>query len=364
MIKSILYIGKDILKPKSGGEICSYNNQKILKNIFQQNYNIFVLPNESKFQILINKLFFLYPGLQIKLFKNIYNEIAKLQPSFIFLETAQYGILAKKIKNRFPKCKIITFFHNIEIEYAKSYFSFFNTKSWYFYFLTKLNEGSSIKHSDYRFAINETDSNEMYKIYKRQADFIMPFSVENKISNKEAKELNEKKERIHNKNCLFIGSNFFGNTDGLKWFIKNVLPNVDVHLTIVGNGMSKVFSDRKKITVYDFVEDLSDFYKKTDFVLLPIISGGGMKTKTADALMYGKAIIGTQNALCGYDIKNLKGIYECKTKEDFISAIKNIYDDDIFTFNQEIHERFILKHSISVTEKNTRDFFKTLENME
>lgn len=363
-MKKILYIGKDVSRPKTGGEICSYNNRKILKNIFLEKYNIYALPDESKFQILLNKFFFLYPGLQIKVIKDIYEKIKELGPTYIFLETAQYGILAKKIKRKFPECKIISFFHNIEIEYAKSYFSLWRIKSWYFYFLTKLNETSSIEYSDYCFTINKKDAEKMLKIYKREADFIMPFSVENKISDEESRKLNENKERIHSKNCLFIGSNFFGNTDGLKWFIKNILPNVDVHLTIVGNGMSKDFCDNEKITVFDFVKDLSCFYKKTDFVILPIISGGGMKTKTADALMYGKSIIGTPNAFSGYDIKNLKGVYECETKDDFIFAIKKIYDDDIFTFNQEIHERFVLRHSISVTEKSTREFFLTLESEE
>ena len=72
---------------------------------------------------------------------------------------------------------------------------------------------------------------------------------------------------IQKHNCLFVGSNFFGNTDGLKWFIENVLPKTEIHLTIVGNGMSKAFSNSDRITVFDFVEDLSVFYKEADFVL-------------------------------------------------------------------------------------------------
>jgi len=35
-------------------------------------------------------------------------------------------------------------------------------------------------------------------------------------------------------------------------------------------------------------------------VILPIISGSGMKTKTAEALMYGKSIIGIKEAFEGY----------------------------------------------------------------
>ena len=125
--------------------------------------------------------------------------------------------------------------------------------------------------------------------------------------------------------------------------------------------MSKAFSNNEKISVFDFVDDLQEFYLNTDFVLLPIISGGGMNTKTAEAMMIGKAIVGTMDAFCGYDIDKLKGIYVCKTKEDFISAINRIYKEQIFTFNSEIHERFEEKHSISITEKRVREFFYSLE---
>ena len=209
--------------------------------------------------------------------------------------------------------------------------------------------------------INEADSNKMELIYNRKADVIFPFSVANRVTPEIKKQLFMKKQIIQKHDCLFVGSNFFGNTEGLKYFITNILPDVDIHLTIVGNGMSKAFSNNEKISVFDFVDDLQEFYLNTDFVLLPIISGGGMKTKTAEAMMFGKAIVGTMDAFCGYDIDKLKGIYVCKTKEDFISAINRIYKEQIFTFNSEIHERFEEKHSISITEKRVREFFYSLE---
>lgn len=43
-----------------------------------------------------------------------------------------------------------------------------------------------------------------------------------------------------------------------------------------------------------------------------------MKVKTAEALMHGKEVIGTQEALVGYDELSDK---VCETAEDFISTI-------------------------------------------
>lgn len=362
MACKILYIGKEIEKARTGSEICNFNNQKILKNIFSENYYMYSLPKETAIQVFINKFFFMYPGLQIKIFKYIFEYIEETNPDFVFIETAQFGILSKKIKQKFPQCKIITFFHNIEIEYAKSYLSFKNLKSWYFYVLTKINESLSIKYSDYCLSINDNDSKKMNEIYHKEADFVMSFSVENRLQGNDIENLISKNKKIHAHECLFVGTNFFGNTDGLSWFIRDVMPLCSIHLTIIGNGMAKVFSDSEKITVLDFVDDLKEFYVHTDFVLLPIISGGGMKTKTAEAMMYGKAIIGTENAFLGYDIEKLHGIYLCKSKNDFIEAIDKIYRDGIFLFNKDIYDRFKVKHSLSVSEERCRAFFESISN--
>ena len=357
MKKKLLYIGYDIKKTKTGGQTCCINMQKVLKSVFGSSFYKYSLSEETALRFFFNKCLLFYPGLQLGDFWKIKKYININKPDFVFIETAQYGALVKYLKRQFPTLKVITFFHNIEIEYAKSYFSLKNPKSWYFYILTKRNESCSIKHSDYCMTINENDARIMKKVYGRNSDFIFPFSIENTLSKSELDELEQKKKKIHKHKCLFVGSNFFGNTDGLNWFIQNVLPKTDIQLTIVGNGMSKAFTNTERITVYDFVEDLSVFYKETDFVLLPIISGGGMKTKTAEALMYGKAILGTPDVFFGYEVENLSGIYKCKTAEEFSISIEKIYKDEIFDFNLQIHRRFAEKHSLESTCNKMKDFF-------
>ena len=360
MMSKLLYIGHNLEKPKTGGEIASKNMQIVLKMIFEKNFFRYDLKYNSKIEKIFSRCIFFYPGLLISDFKRISNYIYAVRPNYVFIETAQYGALVKYIKKHFPHIKVLTFFHNIEIEYARSYFSLKNIKSWYFYVLTKYNETCSIRYSDYCMTINENDSKLMEKVYAKSADCVFPFSVKNTLSEGEVIKLEQVKQKIHNHKCLFVGSNFFGNTDGLKWFIENVLPKTEIHLTIVGNGMSKAFSNSEKITVFDYVDDLSVFYKETDFVLLPIISGGGMKTKTADALMYGKAIIGTPEVFFGYKVENLHGIYICQSENDFVQAIEQIYKDNVYNFNLLIHKRFTDCHSIESTVLHIKTFFERI----
>jgi glycosyltransferase involved in cell wall biosynthesis len=71
---------------------------------------------------------------------------------------------------------------------------------------------------------------------------------------------------------------------------------------------------------HDYVEDLEDYYKKSHIVISPIFIGSGMKVKIAEALMFGKIIIGTQLSFQGYKINNAD-CYICNTKEEFVNKI-------------------------------------------
>lgn len=148
---------------------------------------------------------------------------------------------------------------------------------------------------------------------------------------------------------LFVGSYFPGNTKGLKWFCKKILPHVNAHLTIVGSGMEQLKKtikiDCNKLTIHGKVDKLDSFYLNADIIILPIISGGGMKVKTAEALMWGKYIIGTKEALEGYNLNKDIAII-CQTKQDFIKAINNIGSKQKYNYNEQA--RMILRITILI----------------
>ena len=77
------------------------------------------------------------------------------------------------------------------------------------------------------------------------------------------------------------------------------------------------------IEIYSNVPDLNPFFDDADFVVLPILSGSGMKVKTAESLMNGKFIIGTDEAFRGYDITEKVGVI-CNSAQEFIVAINNL----------------------------------------
>jgi glycosyltransferase involved in cell wall biosynthesis len=353
----LLYIGIDVEEPKSGGDVCHKRNEEVLNKIFESNfykYSLFYDKNILKHVIL--RLLLFYPGVSFSVFRKIKKEIEKLGPQFIFVSSSHYGNLVKYIKKHFS-VTVITFFHNIEIQYAKSYFSLSNIKSWFFLIMTKKNESSAVRYSDKCIVINNRDADVINQNYKRQADYILPFSLKDTVSVDTIVAIKQENCLINKRECLFVGSNFYANREGLKWFIKNVLPYVNIHLHIIGTGMSKSFSNADKITVIDYVKDLSGYYIHTDFIISPIFSGSGMKTKTAEAMMWGKAIIGSDEAFCGYEIDNVYGLYRCNTAEEMIGRMQDIYNEDIFYFNQDIRELYLTKYSFTNTIELVNKFF-------
>ena len=113
------------------------------------------------------------------------------------------------------------------------------------------------------------------------------------------------------------------------------------------------------VDVVGTVDDLSHYYYEADVVVLPILYGNGMKVKTAEAMMYGKPILATQEALEGYDIFGIEGIRECNSIEQFVSAIeelRRIKKDDVIV--SQTRELFLNKYETSHIVKCLGDFLR------
>ena len=160
------------------------------------------------------------------------------------------------------------------------------------------------------------------KYYGKESDFILPIYFEDTAKIKHTATSDNYFE------LLFVGSYFWPNIEGLKWFVINVMPflNDNVVLKIVGRGMEKLeeLSEFKSesIEILGEVEQLDDVYNSANLVIGPIFSGDGMKTKTAEAMMYGKVYLGTSEAFCGYEGMDE---YCCETADEFIGKINDYY---------------------------------------
>ncbi len=144
---------------------------------------------------------------------------------------------------------------------------------------------------------------------------------------------------------------------GFKWFVDNVLPSLtgNIQVDVVGRGLEELrneYSD-SRINVIGGVESLNPYYENADIVIAPLFDGGGMKSKTVEALSFGKIFVGTEESLFGFweemdsDIRG-KACYQCNTPEEWIQTINNLANDEIHKFNEAVFELFKARFSYDV----------------
>lgn len=347
----LLYIGENIEEYfySSGAQVVNYRNFSLLFKIFNGNVDVIVPINVRRGLIYKwggGKTFL--KTLEIKLKENHYD--------YLFLSQSLLGNVAKYVKDRFPEVKQICFFHNIEIQYAKEYVRTSGVLHYPFYLSAKIAESKTVKNSDYYIVLNERDATCMKNLYGVSPHLILPTSFEDKFQPDRIKrEFPSSPDEI---TYLFVGAAFFANIEGISWFIKKVLPFVPGTLLVVGRGMDKqscLKHDRVKLV--GFVEDLSSYYYNATFVVAPILSGGGMKTKTAEALMYGKSILGTTEAFEGY-IPCQEALLKCNTASEYINCIDYLVQHKrLNPFNESARKLFEEHYSLEASYNSMKQFF-------
>ena len=364
--RRILYIGIVVPKKgKGGADIVNARNIKLLKENYGDNLYIYELNNVFSKSEIVKKISLLYNLLRFNVgaireseYLRILEIIEQYKIDDIFLSTSIYGKLSIKIKKRFPNIRIISFFHNIEVQYNREECKI--NKSLTRRIISQVinkNESHVVENSDILITLNNRDAKLLYEIYNKNSTLILPTSFDDVYNEEEAKHYTPLLNGTVR--LLFVGVNFFANTHGIKWFIDNVLPNIpNAHLTIAGRDMDKVLNSTDNITVCGYVDDLAQLYYKADVVVLPIFYGGGMKTKTAEALMYGCPVVATDEALEGYDFNiELVGV-RANTKEEMIKGIKSLISNKDKLLQHRINSRNIYNEMY-----NTSKYLKLLKEI-
>ena len=98
---------------------------------------------------------------------------------------------------------------------------------------------------------------------------------------------------------LLIGSRFFANEHGFRWYIDHVAAQIPAPTLIAGRGMDQAFTSGGQVTVLGFVPDLDALYDAARIVAVPIFRGAGTKVKLVEALHAGCQVIATPEACDG-----------------------------------------------------------------
>ena len=341
----ILFIGKKFIENPSGGrEMLSSLTYLSLKQIFNKNFLYYEIEaNKTKHSFLdVFKSIFQgqIDGISKPITKSIIKKIIKKRVSVIFLDGSNLGYLAKQIKYHIPDIKIICFFHNVESKFfLDSFLRVKSIKSLGVLWVNFLAERNAIKASDYIITLTNHDSKILKKIYGKSSDAVIPIALEDKFEFIDNPEESSNSDRY----ILFVGGVFYANEYGIRWFINNVSENIGFKTYVIGNGFDNFkteFESFKNVKVIGRVDDLNSWYQGADFVIAPIFDGSGMKTKVAEALMYGKKIVATKAALIGYDNIPIDSYFLCDTKEEFIKVFKLLHDKKTNKFEEALRQTY------------------------
>lgn len=333
----------------AGGKLIMDRNLDFCKRYFGEKNVYYLEPakNLSRLKQLIS-IFTgsFYPLSNLK--RQVDNLIKRSNISYVFVDLSLYGNFIKYLKVNNPEIKVLCFFHNIEYNYFKDLYKYKNN------LLKKIilnsvynSEKKSVLYSDIVIAMNSRDSNEMYLTYRRSADFELPSSLDDVFIGYQDND-DSSSEVI---NLLFVGSAFFANIEAVKWFVDKVVPNLKINflLTIVGKGFENVRFENLPLNVeiQGFVKDLTVYYKNAHYVVSPIFSGSGMKTKTAEALMYGKNILGTDEAFEGFEVNYEKVGGKLNTADEYINFLNSLSYCYVDKYNAYSRNIFLEKYCSS-----------------
>lgn len=347
MQKLIFVTFNDIGSLHYGGALCSYRNYQSLSQFYQ--IETVVIKKHSTFKSLQSCLEGNYPPILNSNISKIISSILKNNIEIVFLDSSLMGKLSNAIKKR-TNAKIIVFFNNVEYDYTLVRFGIeFSIQKIIYQRLAFKNEKKSIINSDYRISLTERDRNRIFELYHKQIDCVIPVTLPDKRYNFNFNNIG--------KYCLLFGANTRANYEGYKWFVQNVAEKIKSDIVIAGKGFDKIANEfeRDNVQVIGFVEDLEELYANAICIIIPLLSGSGMKLKTVEALMYGKTIFGSAEAFEGYDFDYSQVGGLCNTAEDYISQINDylLNSTTINNYSRSIYEK---KYCDSVVSNDFRIF--------
>lgn len=377
----ILYISK-----RSKYDIGSVTHFQALKDIYGEenviyiDFNFSMPPKNEKNYICYGK----YSGrverlkrviqrntmiINNEIINNLCNIVKDENIDIIFSEESTLGAFYKQVKKTKKDVKIITFYHDIGADLFRQWKKQPGLLNKIENSLSIYQEKMCVKYGDYNWVFHQADFNKFNKFYGFDPDVMIPLASPVPAAIKQIQD----KEDIQSdkvKKLLFVGSSYYPNVIGIRWFVKNVLPELDknIQLIIVGRGLEflkKEFQD-SRVNVVGTVETPVPYYLDADIFIAPLFDGGGMKVKSIEAISYGKCFVGTEESLHGFweefsDSVRNKFIYKVNTKEEWIAIINKLATQDTYKFNKTVFNDFYSHFSYETMKKSFEEQLKRID---
>jgi len=323
-----LFVSNNITRPDTGGGRLAQRNLYLLQHtIGEHNVIIYRLDEKAspsifrkykiirKIQTLLSSLCGFSNGLSPSRLIEILRLIKEKKTKILFLDSTSFGLITLLVRLIFRSVTIVSFAHNVEYDYVRQRAIFDGAVYRLLAVPTFLSEASAAKMSHTLLCLHGADATRFAQLYRTQKPETLPVSLSG--------HLKYKSKPTTDDYFLFVGSDFFANVEGIKWFCREVMPRSSFKLKIVGNGLDKYSEELSadNVTVHGFAADLAEFYRDAIAVICPVFLGSGMKVKTVEAISYAKFVIGTPHSFVGIETEP-SWCRVCYSPTEFNSAME------------------------------------------
>ncbi|HFE39056.1 MAG TPA: glycosyltransferase [Gammaproteobacteria bacterium] len=339
--------------PAGGRELLCKLNHDALLDLYGERFFLFELSARrlNNVEAYFNTFRGHIDGLNAVTTQSAFSVIDNENIGKVFVDGSNLGGFVAEIKRRQPEVEVITFFHNVEARFFWGAFLARKTPRALAVLMANfLAERKAVRSSDKIVCLSDRDSRLLKRLYGRGATHIAPMALEDKCPAPFALAPTLKPEPF----ALFVGGTFYANQDGISWFVREVVPRIDLPIYIVGRGFEALRAELEvpgKVIVVGAVDSLADWYHRAQFIIAPIFDGSGMKTKVAEALMYGKKVVGTPEAFSGYEEITEKAGWVCRTADEFESAINTAKHEVDTVFDIRLREIYLQRYSLVAARK-------------
>lgn len=240
-----------------------------------------------------------------------------------------------KTVRKFHKGPIALRAHNVEWEIwersalAQTHF----LKNWYFNLLSqriKRLEKRVLKKVDLLVPISFRDSENLYSMGYSGESIVCPTGYSIEVSDKE-------NDTFEFPSIFHIGGlDWIPNQEGILWFLDNCWPTIKSQLTkvnfyIAGRNAPNDFVEKLQVypgVVYcGEVDNSAEFIISKAVMIVPLLSGSGMRIKIVEGLALGKAIVSTTIGAEGIDVEHGKNIIITDSVELFSAKIIQLLEN-------------------------------------
>lgn len=152
----------------------------------------------------------------------------------------------------------------------------------------------------------------------------------------------------------FGSMDWMPNVEAVEWFLEQVWKkhfagSSDLRFYIAGRNMPDHLKNpgMENVTVIPDVPDNIAFYNSKELMVVPLLSGSGMRIKILEGMAMGKAIVSTSIGAEGIPVTHNENILIANTADEFAKAIHDL------TTNPELKQKL---------EKNSRAFIASQFN--